>query len=238
MDISVGARHFTKEEQAALGAYILLFRPWQHRWGATDEEVKRTLPGDELVPHPDVNLTRALTIRARPAEVWSWLVQIGQGRGGYYSYDWLENLMGLKMKNTDAINPAWQHIHAGDIIPAEPGGKGFKVLVVKPERVLVIGSVESNDEGVFEGFKQMFPAFTWAFVLDEVASEHTRLISRLRGQAQPSQTVAARVTGIFFEPIEFLMTRKMLLGVKQRAERAGSPAAAKASQVVATPAQL
>jgi len=230
---------------AALGAYILLFRPWQHRWGATDEEVKRTLPGDELVLHPDVNLTRAITIRARPAEVWSWLVQIGQGRGGYYSYDRLENLIGLKMKNADSINPEWQYIHAGDIIPAEPGGKGFKVLVVKLERVLVIGSVEANDEGVFEGFKQKFPAFTWAFVLAEVDSEHTRLISRLRGQAQPSQTAAARIAGCFFEPIEFLMTRKMLLGIKQRAEQASSPAAGKAShekslkngQVVANPAQ-
>jgi len=239
------ARRLITVSAAALGAYILLFRPWQHRWGATDEEVKRTLPGDELVPHPDVNLTRAITIRARPAEVWSWLVQIGQGRGGYYSYDRLENLMGLKMKTADAINPEWQHIHAGDIIPAEPGGKGFKVLVVKPKRVLVIGRVEANDEGVFEGFKQMFPAFTWAFVLAEVDSEHTRLISRLRGQAQPSQTAAARIAGFFFEPIEFLMTRKMLLGIKQRAEQVSSPAAGKDShekslkngQVVATPAQ-
>ena len=126
-----------------------------------------------------------------------------------------------------------------------PGcGKGFKVLVIKPERVLVIGSVEANDEGVFEGFKQMFPAFTW-HVLAEVDSEHTRLICRLRGQAQPSQTVAARITGFFFEPIEFLMTRKMLLGIKQRAEQASFPAAGKAShekslkngQVVATPLQ-
>ena len=175
------ARRLITVSGTALGAYILLFRPWQHRWGATDEEVKRTLPGDELVHHPDVNLTRAITIRARPAEVWSWLVQIGQGRGGYYSYDRLENLMGLKMKTADAINPEWQHIHAGDIIPAEPGGKGFKVLVVEPKRELVIGSVEANDEGVFEGFKQMFPAFTWAFVFTEVDSEHTRLICRLRG---------------------------------------------------------
>ncbi len=91
----------------------------------------------------------------------------------------------------------------------------------------------------------MFPAFTWAFVLPEVDSEHTRLISRLRGQAQPSQTAAARITDFFFEPIEFLMTRKMLLGIKQRAEQASCPAAGKArhekslknGQVVATPAQ-
>jgi hypothetical protein len=215
---------------AGLGTYILLFRPWQHRWGATDEEVKRTLPGDELVPHPDVNLTRAITIQARPAEIWSWLVQIGQGRGGYYSYDWLENIMGLKMKNAEVINPEWQHIRAGDIIPAEPGGKGFKVLIIEPELALVIGSVEANDEGVFEGFKQMFPAFTWTFVLNEIDSEHTRLISRLHGQTPQNQPLAARLASYFFEPVEFLMTRKMLLGIKKRAEQASTMVAGQVSQ--------
>jgi hypothetical protein len=224
------ARRLITVSAAGLGAYILLFRPWQQRWGATDEEVKRTLPGDELVPHHDVNLTRAITIRARPAELWSWLVQIGQGRGGYYSYDWLENLMGLKMKNAEGTNPEWQHISAGDIIPAEPGGKGFKVLIAEPERALVIGSVEANDEGVFEGFKQMFPAFIWAFVLDEIDSEHTRLISRLRGQTPPNQPLAARFAEYFFEPVEFLMTRKMLLGIKRRAEQASALVAVQGSQ--------
>ena len=100
---------------AALGAYVFLVRPWQRRWGATDEEVLRALPGDELLAHPDVKLTRAVTIRAKPTDIWPWLVQIGQGRGGYYSYDWLENLAGLKMKSTAGINPgvattrSWGH---------------------------------------------------------------------------------------------------------------------------------
>jgi len=224
------ARRLITVSAAGLGAYILLFRPWQQRWGATDEEIKRTLAGDELVAHPDVNLTRAITIRARPAEIWSWLVQIGQGRGGYYSYDWLENLMGLKMKNAEGINPEWQHISVGEIIPAEPGGKGFKVLLVEPERALVIGSVEANDEGVFEGFKQMLPAFTWAFVLAEIDSQNTRLISRFRGQAPQNQSLAARLAGYFFEPVDFLMTRKMLLGIKLRAEQASTLVAVQGNQ--------
>lgn len=224
------ARRLITMGAAALGGYILLFRPWQHRWGATDEEVKRSLPGDELVSLPSVNLSRAITIQTRPAVIWAWLVQIGQGRGGYYSYDWLENLAGLKMKNAEGINPEWQHLSVGDIIPAEPGGKGFKVLVVEPERALVVGSVKPNDEGAFEGFKQMFPAFTWAFVLDAIDSEHTRLISRLRGQVPPSQSLGARIAGYFFEPIEFLMTRKMLLGIKQRAEGTSAPATEPVSQ--------
>jgi hypothetical protein len=170
----------------------------------------------------DVNLTRAITIRARPAEIWSWLVQIGQGRGGYYSYDWLENLIGLKMKNAEGINPEWQHIGVGEIIAAEPGGKGFKVLLVEPERALVIGSVEANDVGVFEGFKQMLPAFTWAFVLEAIDSEHTRLISRFRGQAPQNQSLSAMLASYFFEPVDFLMTHKMLLGIKRRAEEAST----------------
>ncbi len=224
------ARRLITVSATGLGAYILLFRPWQRRWGATDEEVKSVLPGDELISHPNVDLTRAITIRATPAEIWSWLVQLGQGRGGYYSYDWLESMAGLKMKNAEGINPEWQHLSAGDIIPAEPGGKGFKVLIVEPEHVLVIGSVEANDEGVFEGFKQMFPAFTWAFVLEAIDSEHTRLISRLRGQAPQDQPLSGRLAGYFFEPIEFLMTRKMLLGIKQRAEQPSPLVAVQASQ--------
>jgi len=202
---------------AGLGAYVLFFRPWQSRWGATDEEVKRTLPGDELGPHADVVTTRVVTIRATPAAIWPWLVQIGQGRAGYYSYERLENLAGLKMKNAEGINPDWQHLQAGDIVPAEPGGKGFKVLALEYERALVLGGRE-GDTGVFEGFTQMFPEFSWAFVLVPLDSEHTRLISRLRGLSRPS--FWNRLTGIFFEPLEFLMTSRMLLGIKKRSEQA------------------
>ena len=200
---------------AGLGAYILFFRPWQHRWGATDEEVNATLPGDELVPYADVVETRVVTIKATPAAIWPWLVQIGQGRAGYYSYTQLENLAGLKMKNAEGINPDWQHLQVGDIVPAEPGGKGFKVYTLEHERALVFGGRE-GDEGVFEGFTQMFPEFSWAFVLVPVDSEHTRLISRLRGSSRP--TFGNRLMGLVFEPVEFLMTRRMLLGIKKLGE--------------------
>lgn len=220
------ARRLITISGAALGAYVFFVRPRQRRWGATDEEVQRVLPGDELIAHPDVKLTRAVTIRAKPADVWPWLVQIGQGRGGYYSYEWLENMAGLKMKNATGINSEWQQLKVGDIIPAEPGGKGFKVLAIEPEHFLVTGSVEPVDEGVFEGFKQMFPAFTWTFVLEPIDGEQTRLICRLSGQLDPSQSArfAGKFAGFVFEPIEFVMTRKMLLGIKQRAEQAALPA--------------
>ena len=213
---------------AGLGAYVLFFRPWQQRWGASDEEVKRTLPGDELVPHADVVTTRVVTIRATPASIWPWLVQIGQGRAGYYSYARLENMAGLKMKNAEGINPEWQNLQVGDIVPAEPGGTGFKVLALEPERALVLGG-RKGDTGVFEGFTQMFPEFSWAFVLVPLESEHTRLISRLRGTSRPS--FWNRLTGLFFEPIEFLMTRRMLLGIKKRAEQTSELAAGKKIEI-------
>lgn len=203
---------------AGLGAYMLFFRPWQRRWGATDEEVNSTLPGDELVPHADVVETRVVTINATPAAIWPWLVQIGQGRAGYYSYTQLENLAGLKMKNAEGINPEWQHLQVGDIVPAEPGGKGFKVYALEHERALVFGGRE-GDDGVFEGFTQMFPEFSWAFVLVPIDSEHTRLISRLRGSFRPS--FSNKLIGYFFEPIEFLMSSRMLLGIKKLVEQAG-----------------
>jgi hypothetical protein len=211
-------RNLTMAGAAGLGAYVLFFRPWQRRWGASDEEANCTLPGDELVHHADVVETRVVTVKATPAAIWPWLVQIGQGRAGYYSYERLENMAGLKMKNTEGINPEWQHLVVGDIIPAEPGGKGFTVYALEHEQALVLGGRE-GDTGVFEGFTQMFPEFSWAFVLVPVDSEHTRLISRLRGSSQPS--FWNKLTGIFFEPIEFLMTSRMLLGIKKRAEQAG-----------------
>ena len=218
-------RKVTMIGAAGLGAYVLFFRPWQRSWGASDEEMYCTLPGDELVHHADVVETRVVTIKATPAAIWAWLVQIGQGRAGYYSYERLENLAGLKMKNAEGINPDWQHLVVGDIVPAESGGRGFKVYALEHDRALVLGGRE-GDTGVFEGFTQMFPEFSWAFILVPVDSEHTRLISRFRGSSQPS--FWNKMIVIFFEPIEFLMTSRMLLGIKKRAEQTG--------ELVVTPA--
>src|SRR5690242_10440737 len=95
-------------------AYALVFRPWHLRWGATDEETTETLPGDALVPHPKSQATHAITIHAPVAEVWPWLVQVGQDKGGFYSYTWLENLVGCQMRNADRIVPQFQQLQVGD----------------------------------------------------------------------------------------------------------------------------
>ena len=97
----------------AIAAYTIGVRPWHRRWGATREEVARALPGDELVAAPVTSATHAITIRAPAGDVWPWLVQLGQNRGGLYSYQWLENLVGCQMRNTDRIIPELQHLQEG-----------------------------------------------------------------------------------------------------------------------------
>jgi hypothetical protein len=94
-------------------AYALVIRPWHLRWGATDEEVEKPLPGDELVPEPVIESTRAITVHAPVEAVWPWLAQLGQDRGGFYSYEWLENLAGAWMRNALSIHPEWQHREVG-----------------------------------------------------------------------------------------------------------------------------
>lgn len=201
---------------AAVGAYLLVVLPWEHRWGATDEEVQRTLPGDERIPHPDTQWTRAITVQAKAVDLWPWLVQIGQGRSGYYSYHWLEKLMGLRVEDADRINPAWQHLNEGDILPAEPDGSGYRVITVEPGRALVLGAQE-KDEAVSRSFTRFHPAFTWAFVLEEGAHGQTRLITRMRAQTRRSPLAALAL--LFIDFGAFLLKRRMLLGLKQRAER-------------------
>jgi hypothetical protein len=88
---------------ATTGSYLLVVRPWMRRWGATDAEFTQSLPGDDVIAHPNYAITHAVTISAPPAAVWPWLVQMGQGRGGLYSYDWLENLIGLNIHSVDRI---------------------------------------------------------------------------------------------------------------------------------------
>ena len=153
----------------ALAAYVLAVRPWHVRWGATDVEVKERLPGDELVEHPNVEATHAITIDAPAEEVWPWLVQIGQDKGGFYSYAWLENLVGCRLRNADRILPEFQQLKAGDTVRLHPQAPPLPVLICEPPRTLVLGN---NME---------YPG-TWGFYLKESDGGGTRLIVRGRGE--------------------------------------------------------
>jgi hypothetical protein len=177
-------------------AYLLLARPWLLRWGATADEVHQPLPGDELAPHPWIESTRAVTIHAPVEAVWPWLAQIGQDRGGFYSYEALENLAGCEMRNADYVHPEWQQRVVGDTIPLHPRA-GLKLKLFEPNRALVL-----------EGWG--------AFVLEPIDEQTTRLIARSRGPR--SWTTLA--LGVLGEIPHFVMERKMLLGIKERAEPA------------------
>lgn len=119
---------------AALATYAFFIRPRHLRWGATAEEVKMPLPGDELLEHPKLNATHAITIDAPVADVWPWLVQVGQNRAGFYSYTWLENLVGCAMHNANQIVPEWQELKVGDEVWLHPKAPPLKVLAIEPGR--------------------------------------------------------------------------------------------------------
>jgi hypothetical protein len=203
--------------------YLLVVRPWHMRWGATDEDVCKSLPGDELVPHPTLESTRAVTIRAPSQEVWRWLVQLGQDRGGFYSYDRLENLAGADIHNVERIVPEMQHLKVGDFVPMAPAEwavptGGFTVVGIEPERAIVWR------QGWPEEVENLSPSDaqergTWAFVLEKVDEETTRLILRERSGHKPRMRDAV-FHYLFMERQHFIMERRMLLGIKERAERA------------------
>jgi len=196
---------------AGLGslAYPLFFREWCLTWGARPDEVSRKLPGDELLAEPDIVTTRATWIDAPASSVWPWLVQMGPGRAGAYTYDWIENLFGLGMHSADQILPQYQDLKVGDAQQLGRRGPVLRVAALEPERSLVLRSDDGN--------------WVWAFSLVPEGAG-VRLISRNR-----IETPSARLPGRLFntlvmEPGSLIMERKMLLGIKERAERLARPA--------------
>jgi hypothetical protein len=179
--------------------YALLRRPIL-TWGASEEEAAARLPGDELLEEADGIATRAISIEAPASAVWPWLAQIGPApRGGAYTYDWIENLLGLNMHSADRVLPEFQHPQAGDTIGY--GGNRMRLELVEPQRVLAWRSEDGN--------------WVWTFVLSE-RDGRTRLISRNRFRLP---TLVARLGMAPMEPASLVMERKMLLGIKDRAER-------------------
>ena len=200
--------------------YLLGVRPWHLRWGATEEEFRSVLPGDELIPHPMGETTRAITINAPASKVWPWLVQMGQGRGGLYTYDWLENLAGLDIHSAERIVPELQGLKVGDVVPLSRDG-GLRVVTIEPERVLVLHDLIDIRAGRPidpDGPKpEQWFAWTWAFILDERSGNETRLIVRVRSDGRPRGRMLAM--GHLIEIPHFVMERGMLRGIKERAER-------------------
>jgi hypothetical protein len=184
-------------------AYPLFLRRRCLTWGARPDEVAMKLPGDELLPDAGLVSTRAITIGAPPDAIWPWLVQMGSGRGGAYTYDWIENLFGLNMHSADKILPEFQDLKAGDELPMGPGGPVMRVEVLDPERALAFRVGDGN--------------WVWIFALLP-EQDSTRLISRNRIVTAGLPRAARPFYLLFMEPGSLVMERKMLLGIKARAE--------------------
>lgn len=200
---------------AAVATLDLALRPLYLNWGATNREIWMPLPGDDLCPEAASLATRAVTIHAPAYEVWPWIMQIGQDRGGFYSYAWLENLFGARIHNADHLLPGCPPREVGDTVwmtpPERYGGQGcVRVAHVEPGRALVLVSPEDYEE-ILQGGRAKDGV--WTFYLTPVDEHTTRLIVRSRSgrKATPGRFLV-------FDPAHFVMERKMMLGIRDRAE--------------------
>jgi hypothetical protein len=197
---------------AALIALLYAARRYYRNWGTTKEECRMRLPGDELVGDPALQATEAVWIDAPPSAVWPWLIQMGQNRGGLYSYQALQNLLGLRVHNADRVHPEWQQLAVGDVVRLAPegwmglrDGLTLSVEAIAPERSLVLRATPPD-----------LPQAVWSFHLQPHWDDHSRLLARARvGLRHPGEVFAMELA----RPVIALMTRGVLLGIKRRAQR-------------------
>ncbi len=200
-----------------IGAVLTPFlRQRRIRWGATDAELARAYPGDGLVSSPTWGATHAISIAAPPEKVWPWVVQLGQGRGGFYSYTRLENLVGSQIRNSNTILPEFQALSVGDGIRLHRDIPPMRVALLKEGRALVLqgdpsGAEETSD---LEG--------SWALLIEPNTNQTTRLISRTR--YRHGSGIRSRLIGgpALIEPISYVMERKMLGVIKGLVEASNS----------------
>lgn len=193
-----------------------LARRRYNRWGATDGEVADTMPGDELVPDPRMTYTRAVTVAAPPHRVWPWLAQIGQGRGGLYSFDGLENLVRCDIHSVDRILPQHQRLTAGDLIRmGPPGYPCFRVHAVDPPETLVLVGADPKPPHAAAPPNSPTGNSTWQWQLRPAdGGRSTRLLVRQRLTYPDGQALLWHLV----EPVAFVMERQMLRGLRDRAE--------------------
>ena len=244
----------------AAAAYGYAVRPWWRSWGVDSAASEASFPGDDLVADATAVDTRTIEIAAPPAAVWPWLVQMGYGRAGWYSYD----AMDMRGKSADAIHPEWQSLSEGDLVPVAPDS-GFVVRLIEPGRALVLygddalfreqaeksrvareaGEAVEETPANLKAVGTMMPsmpgfAASWAFVLEPFdGGIHTRLVERLRFHASGEQKGMDAFLSAFGFGV-FVMLRKQMLGLRDRAERAleaeaAAPAVAAGPELNAAP---
>jgi hypothetical protein len=191
--------------------YLWIVFPWMLHWGASPAELVKSLPGDDVVSAPWYRSTRALTIAAAVEEVWPWVAQLGQDRGGFYSYTWVENMLLADIHNARAVNPDWLEREAGELLPLTP--PNYPLGLVRRKEGSVgphIRSFEPNSAMVLDGWG--------SFVLLPIGIGYTRLI--IRDPTKPLPLPAQLLWKLLFEPGHFAMERQMMKGIKARAEAA------------------
>ena len=221
---------------AGVAGYKLAVEPWWHSWGIVPEEAARALPGDELIPEAMSSETRGITIAATPEAIWPWLVQMGFGRAGWYSYDAID----MSHASAHEVIPSLQELKVGDLLPVAPGA-GFEVRVLEPNRALALfADTELMARQVEEAKAhpatdatpanlKMAGAFmenaqpqefsaSWAFVLEPIEGGHTRLIERVRTRFGETDKPWTRFTLPVMGFGVFVMVRRQLLGIKARVE--------------------
>ncbi|HSP39332.1 MAG TPA: hypothetical protein VLR26_16440 [Frankiaceae bacterium] len=224
---------------AAAGAGFVYVRPRLLVWGALPQEIGAPMAGDEVVPLARYRSTHGISIAATATEVWPWLAQLGQGRGGLYSYDRLENLFGCGIHSASSVVPEWQDLGVGDdvrLVPADhPAPLRFQVALAEPPRRLLLVAPGTPDDA----FRAGLPYVSWSFQVNDHLRGCSRLVVRLRSDFRPTPT-GLLANKYMLEPVHWLMERKMLLGIKRRAEqrverrstgRAAEPAAKGSSAV-------
>jgi hypothetical protein len=185
-----------------LAVYLKLIRPWTMRWGATDGEVARPLPGDQLMARPGYRATRAITIAARPEHIWPWLVQLGSGRAGWYAIDRIDN---AGVPSAQRIVPELQDLQVGDRVP----------MIAGEEVGPVVKELEPNHRMLWwDGQGE----FTWEWLLEPVDDHRTRLVTRIQ-EAYPPLWSRRMLHAIVASTGDIVMVRKQLRGIKARAER-------------------
>jgi hypothetical protein len=217
-------KKLTNVGEGIAGAFLMaialitpFLRSWRTKWGATEKEVNGSLPGDDIIAHPKWQYTQAITIGVSAQKVWPWLVQIGQGRGGFYSYQALENLVGCNIHNADRIIPEFQRLEAGDNVLLHPKVP-FPVALVEPGRAIVLHYDTRTGLTPIPGTKPIdYFESTWLFFLNAGEGNSTRLISRFR--IDYSLSIRNKISyGYFVEPVSSTMQQQMLRGIKKRAE--------------------